>query len=101
MRMKAYKDLSKDELLTVKAALEEEYETLESKGLNLNMARGKPGYSQLALSMPMLDVINSSSDMRTLLGNDTRNYGDLDGIVTKLVTKLYEELDEVANGVYA
>ena len=78
--MKAYKDLSKDELLTVKAALEEEYETLESKGLSLNMARGKPGYSQLALSMPMLDVINSSSDMRTILGNDTRNYGDLDGI---------------------
>lgn len=78
--MKAYKDLTKDELLTVKAALEEEYRTLESKGLNLNMARGKPGMSQLALSMPMLDVINSHSDMRTFLGNDTRNYGDLDGI---------------------
>lgn len=44
------------------------------------MARGKPGFSQLALSMPMLDVINSESDMRTVLGNDTRNYGDLDGI---------------------
>lgn len=77
---KAYKDLTKNELLTVKAALEEEYKTMEAKGLNLNMARGKPGYSQLALSMPMLDVINSSSDMRTVLGNDTRNYGDLDGI---------------------
>ena len=78
--MKAYKDLSKNELLTVKAALEEEYKTLEGKGLNLNMARGKPGFSQLAISMPMLDVISSSSDMRTVLGNDTRNYGDLDGI---------------------
>lgn len=78
--MKAYKDLTKNELLTLKAALEEEYKTLESKGLNLNMARGKPGFSQLALSMPMLDVCNSSSDMRTVLGNDTRNYGDLDGI---------------------
>lgn len=78
--MKPYKDLSKNELLTVKAALEEEYKTMEAKGLNLNMARGKPGYSQLALSMPMLDVINSASDMRTVLGNDTRNYGDLDGI---------------------
>ncbi len=78
--MKAYKDLTKNELLTVKAALEEEYKTMESKGLNLNMARGKPGFSQLALSMPMLDVFNSSSDMRTVLGNDTRNYGDLDGI---------------------
>lgn len=72
--------MSKDELLTLKAALEEEYKTLEGKGLNLNMARGKPGCSQLALSMPMLDVINSGSDMRTVLGNDTRNYGDLDGI---------------------
>lgn len=78
--MKAYKDMSNDELLTVKAALEEEYKTLEAKSLNLNMARGKPGFSQLALSMPMLDVINSNSDMRTVLGNDTRNYGDLDGI---------------------
>lgn len=78
--MKAYKELSRDELLTVKAALEEEYKTLEAKGLNLNMARGKPGFSQLALSMPMLDVINSDSDMKTVLGNDTRNYGDLDGI---------------------
>ncbi len=78
--MKAYRDLTKHELLTLKAALEEEYQTLESKGLNLNMARGKPGFSQLALSMPMLDIFNSSSDMRTILGNDTRNYGDLDGI---------------------
>lgn len=78
--MKAYKDMSQDELLTIKAALEEEYKTEEAKGLSLNMARGKPGASQLALSMPMLDVINSSSDMKTLLGNDTRNYGDLDGI---------------------
>ena len=78
--MKAYKDMNKNELLTLKAALEEEYKTLESKGLNLNMARGKPGFSQLELCMPMLDVINGKSDMRTVLGNDTRNYGDLDGI---------------------
>ncbi|MGN0395921.1 MAG: aminotransferase class I/II-fold pyridoxal phosphate-dependent enzyme [Coprococcus sp.] len=78
--MKAYKDMTKDELLTLKEALMEEYKVEEAKGLNLNMARGKPGLSQLALSMPMLDVINSESDMRTVLGNDTRNYGDLDGI---------------------
>lgn len=38
---------------------------------------------------------------------DMKNYNtlegssDLDGIVTKLVDKLYEELDSVANGVYA
>lgn len=78
--MKAYKDLSKNELLSLKSALEEEYKTLEAQNLNLNMARGKPGFSQLALSMPMLSIINSESDMNTVLGNDTRNYGDLDGI---------------------
>lgn len=78
--MKAYVDMSQDELLTLKASLEEEFKTEEAKGLSLNMARGKPGASQLDLSMPMLDVINSESDMRTVLGNDTRNYGDWDGI---------------------
>ncbi len=78
--MKAYKDLNKNELLTLKAALEEDYKTMEGKGLKLNMARGKPGFSQLDLAMPMLDTFNSASDMRTILGNDTRNYGDLDGI---------------------
>lgn len=96
--MKAYKDLTKDELLTLKAALEEEYKTLESKGLNLNMARGKPGFSQLALTMPMLDVINSTSDMRTVLGNDTRNYGDLDGIGEcrrLMANMMYVEKDNV------
>lgn len=78
--MKAYKDMDKSELLALKADLEEQYKTEEAKGLSLNMARGKPGASQLKLSMPMLDVINGQSDMHTLLGNDTRNYGDWDGI---------------------
>lgn len=66
--------------MTLKASLEEQLKVEEAKGLSLNMARGKPGVSQLTLSMPMLDVINSEADMNTLLGNDTRNYGDWDGI---------------------
>lgn len=78
--MKPYKELTKNELLTAKAALEEEYKTFESMGLKLNMARGKPGFTQLDLCEPMLDIINSASDMKTMMGNDTRNYGDLDGI---------------------
>ena len=78
--MKKYTELSRDELLSVKAALLEEYKTEEAKGLSLNMARGKPGKAQLQLAMPMLDILDSSSDMNTILGNDTRNYGDLDGI---------------------
>ena len=78
--MKAYKDLSKEELRALHQELALAYEDAKGKGLSLNMARGKPGASQLDLSLPMLDVINSDSDMKTMLGNDTRNYGDLDGI---------------------
>lgn len=80
MSMKSYKEMDKNELLTAKAALEEKYKEEQAKGLKLNMARGKPGASQLDLAMGMLDQVNSSSDMRTILGNDTRNYGDIDGI---------------------
>ncbi|MBQ7360678.1 MAG: aminotransferase class I/II-fold pyridoxal phosphate-dependent enzyme [Lachnospiraceae bacterium] len=78
--MKSYKEMSKEELLALKADLENAYLDAKGKGLKLDMSRGKPGLSQLDVSMPMLDVINSSSDMKTQLGNDTRNYGDLDGI---------------------
>lgn len=78
--MKKYQELTREELLVLKEQLSAEYEEVKAKGLKLDMSRGKPGASQLALSMPMLDVINSESDMKTVLGNDTRNYGDLDGI---------------------
>ena len=78
--MKSYKEMSKEELQALKVDLENAYVDAKGKGLKLDMSRGKPGISQLDVSMPMLDVINSSSDMRTMLGNDTRNYGDLDGI---------------------
>ena len=64
----------------MKAKLEKEYADVKGRGLKLDMSRGKPGISQLDISMPMLDIINSTSDMKTMLGNDTRNYGDLDGI---------------------
>ena len=78
--MKTYMECSRDELLSLKASLEEQFCTEEAKGHSFNMARGKPGATQLAISMPLLDEINSKSDMTTLLGNDTRNYGDWDGI---------------------
>ncbi len=78
--MKPYVEMSREELLTLKSELDGAFKIQEAKDISLNMARGKPGASQLALSMPMLDVINGQSDMKTLLGNDTRNYGDWDGI---------------------
>lgn len=44
------------------------------------MSRGKPGPEQLALSMTMLDTLDSSSDCISESGLDCRNYGGLAGI---------------------
>lgn len=40
--MKAYQELSKEELLTLKAELNAAYEDAKGKGLKLDMSRGKP-----------------------------------------------------------
>ena len=78
--MKAYKDLSKDELLKLKDELTQQYEDKKALGLRLNMARGKPAEAQLNLTMDMLDTVNSASDMLASDGTDSRNYGCLDGL---------------------
>lgn len=78
--MKPYKDLTKAELLALKEAFNEEYKEAQGKGLKLDMSRGKPGISQLDLSLPMLDVLTSKDEMKASDGMDIRNYGVLDGI---------------------
>lgn len=78
--MKAYKDLSREELLLLKAELEAEYEDVKGKGLKLDMSRGKPGVDQLNMGMALLDTLNSESAMKAIDGMDVRNYGGLDGI---------------------
>ena len=78
--MKAYKELSKEELLTLKEDLNKEYEEVKAKGLKLDMSRGKPAASQLDMEMEVMDVLNSGSVLKTEAGVDCRNYGILDGI---------------------
>lgn len=78
--MKSYKELSRDELLELQGALNKEYADAKSKGLSLNMARGKPSSEQLGFSMGIMDVLNSSSELVSEDGTDCRNYGVLDGI---------------------
>lgn len=78
--MKAYKDLTREELLELQGALNKEYADAKAKGLSLNMARGKPSAAQLDLSMDILDVLNASSDLRAEDGTDCRNYGMMDGL---------------------
>lgn len=78
--MEAYQHMKKEELLALKERLTVQFEDIRARGLSLDMSRGKPGKEQLALSMEMLDVINSSSDMDDDTGVDTRNYGLVDGL---------------------
>ncbi|MBD5393914.1 MAG: aminotransferase class I/II-fold pyridoxal phosphate-dependent enzyme [Lachnospiraceae bacterium] len=78
--MKAYKELSKEELLTLKEELNKEYEEARAKGLKLDMSRGKPGASQLDMEMDFMNVLNTDTSFKTEEGTDCRNYGLLDGI---------------------
>lgn len=80
IHMKAYKELSRGELLTLKEELEKQFEDVKGKGLKLDMSRGKPTPAQLDMAMDLLDVLSSESDMKAENGMDTRNYGVLDGI---------------------
>ena len=55
------------------------YENCKAKGLNLNMARGKPSTKQLDLVSDMLQVLQNPEDCYdgTI---DSRNYGELAGL---------------------
>lgn len=75
-----YMNCSTAELEREYQELKMQYEDNKSKGLSLNMARGKPGKEQLDLSLGLLDVINSESDFIGADNMDCRNYGILEGI---------------------
>ena len=91
--MTAYKDLSGEELKVLKSQLEKEFDEVKAKNLKLDMSRGKPSAAQLNLSMEMMDVLNSSSDLIGEDGVDCRNYGVLDGITE--ATQLLADMMEV------
>lgn len=78
--MKSYQEMTKEELLQEKTALEAEYAKIKEMELSLDMSRGKPSSEQLDLCMDMLDVIDSKTVLKSENGTDLRNYGILDGI---------------------
>lgn len=92
--MKRYQGMSEGELNTELGILQRAYDDFKMRGLSLNMARGKPGDEQLAIAMPMLDVLNSSSDCRAIGCVDCRNYGEIAGIAD--AKKLFAEYMGVA-----
>ncbi len=90
--MTPYIKLSTEELKEIYASLKAKYKEYQALGLNLNMARGKPGNDQLDLSMGMMDILSSEDDLTCEDGTDCRNYGVLDGIAEakKLIGDMME-----------
>lgn len=78
--MRAYEELTKEELSALKTDLEAAYAAVKAEGLALDMSRGKPSPAQLDMGMDFLDVLTSGSEIKALDGMDVRNYGDMDGI---------------------
>ena len=75
-----FQSMSKQELSELYKNLMAKYQNYQDQHLNLNMARGKPSTAQLDLSMEMLDLLNSKSNMKASSGEDCRNYGVADGL---------------------
>lgn len=91
-----YLSAGQQELQQELETAQKEYEKAVRAGLNLNLARGKPGPDQLDLSLPMLDAINASSTLLTADGTDCRNYGLLDGLpeAKQLIADMIETTPE-------
>ena len=77
--MKAYTAMTLPELNQAMESTRAAFDACKAKGLNLNMARGKPAKAQLDLCSDLLTVISESEDCFD--GSiDARNYGDLAGL---------------------
>jgi DNA-binding transcriptional MocR family regulator len=61
------------------AALWQQYHAFQSRGLQLDLSRGKPERGQLELSVPMLHTTDDGN-FCCETGMDTRNYGAPEGI---------------------
>ena len=88
-----YNEMNREELISLKSELEKEYEEVKSRGLSLDMSRGKPSAAQLDLTMDMLKVMTTVEDCKAENGFDCRNYGVLDGMPE--CKKLFADILEV------
>jgi len=77
--MPELKSLNNDERTALQKSLLERYEEFQSRGIQLDMTRGKPCPEQLDLSMEMLTAVNEQH-YSAKNGTDCRNYGGIDGI---------------------
>ena len=74
--MANYLEMSTEELKEEERKLRAAYQNFKGMGLNLNMARGKPGPHQMDLAMDLF----KTTDYTAADGTDARNYGNLEGL---------------------
>lgn len=91
--MAAYSEMDRAQLIELQKELQAKYEEAKALGLSLDMSRGKPSKEQLDISMEMMDVLNSKTDLKCETGVDCRNYGVMDGIPE--AQELLAEMSEV------
>lgn len=87
----SYKKMTKEELLQAQKEISAKYDELKSRGLKLDMSRGKPNTEQLDISMGMIDTL-TDCNLVGEQGVDCRNYGVLDGIIEakRLLSQMIE-----------
>lgn len=78
--MKQYVNLGLAERREQYALLTEEYNDYASRGLSLDLSRGKPNSKQLDISQGLMNVDMTRENCFSGDGFDCRNYGLLDGI---------------------
>ena len=79
MDMTPYSCMTKEQLQNEFDKVKADYAALQAKGLNLNMARGKPAKAQLDLVSDILTSLTTIDDCFD--GDiDSRNYGELVGL---------------------
>ena len=81
------------ELEAFQAECQQAYKQFQAENLKLDMSRGKPSADQLDLSMGLMNVLSSDSDLKCETGVDCRNYGVIDGIPE--AKRLLGEMSEV------
>lgn len=74
----SYVHWSREEQIREWKQVQAEYEAWKERDLALNMARGKPGLEQLALSRELFSVLDFDDCVED--GVDARNYGELSGM---------------------
>ncbi len=72
-------DLSRDELLELHERVSQDYEAFKSRGLKLDMTRGKPAPEQLDLANGLL-ALPGNGDYFSEAREDGRNYGGVQGL---------------------